>query len=152
MNDWLTSVPLWSVFFGIGVLLLAAEMLTLTFDLLWLALGALTGALVAWLVPAAPAWVPTLAAVITGLLLLTVGRRWARGQRQQPGFQEPMDLLIGREAEVLQPILPPRLGMVRSGNETWSATADTPISLGTIVRITARSSTVVKVELVNNST
>lgn len=148
MNAWLTSLPLWAIFFAVGVGLLVLEINTLTFDLLWLALGALSGALVAWLLPTMPLWVSMLVAVGTGLLLLLVGRRWARRQRGVNRYQNLPDTLVGRIGEVMHPIQPPALGLVRTGTETWSATAAAPIGTGQQVRILSRTSTVVMVELV----
>lgn len=144
--DWFTSLPLWAVFFGIAVALLACELLTLTFDLLWLGVGGLCGALVAWLVPAAPVWVPTLVSVAVGLTLLVVGRRWAQRQRGINHFVQPADMMVGRHAEVVRAILPPQLGLVKMGNETWSATADYALPSGERVVIVSRSATVVRVE------
>ncbi len=148
MDTWLTSLPLWAIFFAIGIGLLVLEINTLTFDLLWLALGALSGALVAWLLPTLPPWVPGLVAVVTGLTLLLLGRRWARRQRGVNRYQNLPDTLVGRIGEVMHPIQPPALGLVRTGTETWSATAAIPINVGQQVRILSRTSTVVVVELV----
>ena len=146
MESFLTSVPLWAIFFTIGVALLALEMLSLTFDLLWLGLGALAGALVAWLVPGAAMWVPLLVSISTALVLLVFGRRWAKKQRNINRYVSVADALVGREAEVIRAILPPTLGLIKSGNETWSATAAYPVAQGQRVVIKSRSATVVTVE------
>jgi inner membrane protein len=147
MDSFLASVPLWAIFFSIAVALLALEMLSLTFDLLWLGLAALSGALIAWLVPSAPAWVPTLASIGVALVLLYFGRRWAKKQRGINHYVSEADALVGREAEVIRAIRPPQLGLIRSGNETWSATAAHTLELGQRVVIKSRSATVVTVEM-----
>ena len=147
MESFIASVPLWAIFFGVAVVLLALEMLSLTFDLLWLGLGALAGALVAWLFPHSPTWVPVIVSVIVGLSLLLVGRRWARRQRGINRYVSAADALVGREAEVIRAINPPQLGLIRSGNETWSATAAHALDAGQRVVITSRSATVVTVKM-----
>lgn len=146
MNDWLASLPLWTIFFAVAVVLLAIELTTLTFDLLWLGLGALSGALVAWLAPAAPAWIPLLVSIAVGLTLMVIGRRWARRQRSVNRYVQPADALVGQRAEVVRAIYPPQLGLVKAGNETWSATADRIMTQGESVVIVSRSATVVRVE------
>ena len=145
MESLLASVPAWAIFFGVAVALLALEMLSLTFDLLWLGLGALAGALVAWLLPGSPAWVPLSVSIGVGLSLLVVGRRWAKKQRGINRYIPSADALVGREAEVTHAIRPPQLGLIRSGNETWSATAAGPLEVGQKVVIKSRSATVVTV-------
>lgn len=147
MSSWLPSLPLWVWFFGIGVALLALELTTLTFDLLWLSLGALCGALLAWLAPNLPSWAPMLLSVVVGVAALGAGRRWARRQRGANRFVNPPDALVGRAADVTRGILPPALGLVRVGNDTWSATSATPIAAGQRVIIRGRSATVLQVEL-----
>ncbi len=148
MESLFASVPLWAIFFGVAVVLLALEMLTLTFDLLWLGLGALAGALVAWLLPHSPAWLPLIVGVATALVLLGFGRRWARKQRGVNRYVSAADALVGCEAEVIRAIRPPQLGIIKSGNETWSATATHALDAGQRVIITSRSATVVTVEMV----
>lgn len=147
MDSLFASVPVWAIFFGVAVVLLALEMLSLTFDLLWLGLGALAGALVAWLAPGAPAWVPVLVSVATALVLLVFGRRWARKQRERNRYIPEADALVGREAEVVRAIRPPQLGLIKAGNETWSATAAHTLDAGQRVLIKSRSATVVTVEI-----
>ena len=147
MESLFASVPLWAIFFGVAVLLLALEMLSLTFDLLWLGLGAMAGALVAWLAPGSPAWVPVLTSVAVAPVLLVFGRRWARRQRGINRYVSAADALVGREAEVIRAIRPPQLGLVKSGNETWSATAPHSLDAGQRVIITSRSATVVTVKV-----
>ncbi len=147
MENFFASLPLWAIFFGIGVVLLALEMLSHTYDLLWLGLGAMAGALIAWFAPNSPAWVPVLTSVGVGLSLLVVGRRWARRQRAINRYVSAADALVGREAEVISAIRPPQLGIIRSGNETWSATSSHPLAAGQRVVITSRSATVVTVEI-----
>ncbi len=147
MESFFASVPLWAIFFTVGVALLALEMLSLTFDLLWLGIGAMAGALVAWLVPSAAPWVPLLVSIGTALVLLVFGRRWAKKQRGINRYVSAADALVGREAEVVRAIRPPQLGLIRSGNETWSATAAHALETGQRVVITSRSATVVTVEI-----
>ncbi len=147
MESFFASVPLWAIFFTIGIALLALEMVSLTFDLLWLGIGALAGALVAWLVPGAASWVPLLVSVATAMVLMGFGRRWAHKQRAINRYIPTADALIGQPAEVIRAIRPPQLGLIKSGSETWSATALHPIEIGQLVVIRSRSATVVTVEV-----
>lgn len=146
MESFFASVPLWAIFFSVAVVLLALEMLSLTFDLLWLGLGALAGALAAWLLPNSPSWLPLSVSIAAALVLLVFGRRWARKQRGINRYVSAADALVGREAEVIHAIRPPQLGLIKSGNETWSATATRALEAGQRVVITSRSATVVTVE------
>jgi inner membrane protein len=146
MDDFFASVPLWAVFFTVGVVLLALEMVSLTFDLLWLGLGALAGALLAWMIPAAPSWIAVLVSVTTALILMVLGRRWAKRQRSVNRYIPSADALVGQSALVIRAIHPPQLGLIKSGNETWSATAGQALEIGQHVIIKSRSATVVTVE------
>ena len=145
MKDLLSHLQPWHLYFAIGIVLLAIEMLTSTFDLLWLGLGALAGAVVAWLVPDT-VWPALLTASVTALALTWAGRRWVRKLQGSPGFTDPVHRVVQQQGEVVSSILPGQLGLVKIGNETWSASAPYRIDPGEQVQVMSRSSTVLHVE------
>lgn len=138
---------MWIVWIVIGVLLIVAEMLTLTFYMLWLGIGALVAALIAWILPDA-----YLLQVICGgfaaLGLTVFTKPLTRKVRHSKGFEDAIDNLVGLEGDVVQDIDAGALGIVKVGNETWSAKADEPIAKGEKVVVLNRSSTLVEVKRV----
>jgi inner membrane protein len=87
-----------------------------------------------------------LVSVATALLLMVLGRRWAKKQRSTNRYISSADALVGQSAQVVRAIHPPQLGLIKSGNETWSATAAQVLEIGQHVIIKSRSATVVMVE------
>jgi len=146
MNELFSNIEPWHFYFGIAVVLLALEMLTGTFDLLWLGLAALGGALVAWLLPE-NTWLPMLATALLAVGLSILGWRWKKkGLQGAKGYHDPIDALINKKGKVVEAIGPQHMGIVRVGSETWSAASDEALAVGEQVIITGRSSTVVQVK------
>jgi inner membrane protein len=138
-------MEMWMVWAAIGVVLVVAEMMTLTFYLLWLGAGAFTAAIVSWLMPEGY-FLQVLIGGIVVVVLTVFTRPLTRNIRQSRGYKDVVDELIGKQGEVVQNIGEHSLGVVRIGSETWSASAKEAIGLGEQVIVVARSSTVVEVE------
>ena len=137
-------MAVWLIWLIIAIVLLIAEMTTFTFYLLWLGVGALTGAAVAAFLP--DAW---LLQIIVGgavAIILTFATKplTARVQGKR-GFQDAIDDLVGRQGEVVEEIGGGAMGIVRVGTETWSATADIPIAKGEKVVVERRGTAVLHV-------
>ncbi|WP_276354942.1 NfeD family protein [Cohnella caldifontis] len=133
-----------AVWLIIGAVLIAAEMLTLTFYLLWIGIGAWAAAAVSLYAPDnLPAQLLTAAATASLLLLLT--RPIARKVRRSRGYRDPIDELAGREGRVISPIAPGQPGIVKVDSETWSAVADAAIEAGETVEIVRRGTAVLEV-------
>jgi len=138
-------MEMWMIWAAVGVILIVAEMMTLTFYLLWLGIGALVAGIVSWLLPEAY-FLQVLVGgfIVVGLTVFT--RPLTRRIRQSRGYKDAVDELIGKRGEVVQAIGENALGVVRIGSETWSASAGTAIAQGEQVIVVSRSSTVVQVE------
>ncbi|MEX2460698.1 MAG: NfeD family protein [Paenibacillaceae bacterium] len=135
----------WTIWLVIGILLIIAEMTTLTFYLLWLAIGAFAATLVALVTPDAIV-LQVLVGVIVALILTFYTKRLTRGMRKSKGFTDVIYQLVGQEGHVISDIPEEGLGIVKVGNETWSAQSETPLRKGTPVIVIQSSSTVLQVQ------
>lgn len=138
-------MSMWIVWLIIGILLIVAEMLTLTFYMLWIGIGAFAGAAFAFFFPDAYLWQVLLGGTVV-IVLTIFTRPLTRKVRRSKGFKDVIDELEGKQGEVVRDIETGSLGIVKVGNETWSAAADEPIHQGERVIIVQRSSSVVKVK------
>ncbi|KAA3439301.1 NfeD family protein [Rufibacter hautae] len=138
------DVELWWFWLTAGILLLVAEMLTGTFYLLWLGLASLVAAGLAYLFPE-NLWLPPLAASITGLLLTLLSKPLTARARLARGFQDPVHDLVNKKGEVIEALVPGKLGIVRVGNEVWSAKAPEELPPGQRILVVNQSSTVLQV-------
>ncbi|MFC5470353.1 NfeD family protein [Cohnella suwonensis] len=135
----------WTIWLIAAGALLIAEMLTLTFYLLWLGLGAAVAAFVAAFVPdgfAAQALSGAAAALVLTLFTKPLTRRF----RKTGGYRDAIHELVGKEGVVLEPIVPSKPGIVRIGNETWSATSLDELDKGDRVLVISRGTTVLEVQ------
>jgi len=134
----------WVVWLIIAGCLFIAEMLTLTFYLLWLGVGALFGAAAALAAPES-LFVQVLAASIVSLLLILGSKRISQHFRTGKGYKDAVDALVGKTAVVVQDITSQSNGIVKIGGDVWSATADEYINQGEKVKVVERRSTVLYV-------
>nr|WP_237088810.1 NfeD family protein [Paenibacillus larvae] len=56
-----------------------------------------------------------------------------------------MEEIIGKKGEVMQKIEVGKMGIVRVGNEMWSAIADEQIGIGETVMVVQRKNTIIEV-------
>ena len=113
----------WLIWLIAGIVLLAAEALSLDFVLAYFGLGALSAALVAAL--GAPVWVQGLEFIVVSVLLLALTRptakRWAH---RTEGYATNVAAIAGRSAVVTIDIdNHASTGQVRIGTEYWTARA-----------------------------
>lgn len=134
----------WMIWLIIGVLLVIAEMMTLTFYLLWLGIGALAAVIVAWLFPDT-LWLQVIVASFVAVGLTFFTRPLTKKVQGAKGYEDAIDYLVGKHGEVVEPIHKGTIGIVRVGNETWSATAEEHLEIGQAVVVLDRGSTVLKV-------
>ncbi|MEO3945511.1 NfeD family protein [Gorillibacterium sp. CAU 1737] len=135
----------WVIWLVIAVCLLVAEIFSLTFYLLWLGVGALVGGLVALVLPDFYL-VQVLLAGITAVGLTVFTKPLTKRFRSSRGFRDAIDDLVGKQGVVLEGTGENGLGIVRVGNETWSARSDQPLAAGEPIIIVHRGSTVVEVQ------
>jgi membrane protein implicated in regulation of membrane protease activity len=104
----------------------------------------LVAAVLAYLYPEA-LWLPPAAASVSALFLILLTKPLTARLRQAKGYSDPAHQLTNRQGEVLEPISPTRLGIVRVGTETWSASAQEDLSPGQRILVIGQSSTVLQV-------
>ncbi|WP_438350378.1 NfeD family protein [Paenibacillus sp. FA6] len=138
-------MELWAIWLVIGIILFVIEMLTLTFYLLWVGIGAIAAALIALVVPDL-FFVQVLAGCIVALVLTFFTKPLTRFMRKSDGFTDIIDELVGKQGIVIEGIDVGKNGIVKIGNETWSASSDQPLHKDEIVIIVHRGTTVLEVQ------
>ncbi|TXK84362.1 NfeD family protein [Paenibacillus sp. N3.4] len=138
-------MELWAIWLIIGGVLLIAEMLTLTFYLLWLGIGAAVAAVVAWISPDSIV-LQVLAGCITVIVLTIFTKPLTQRIRTSKGFKDPFEEMIGKEGVVVEEIALGKHGIVKVGNETWSASSHEYLPKGEIIIVVARGTTIVEVQ------
>ncbi|MFC5701893.1 NfeD family protein [Cohnella faecalis] len=134
----------WVIWFIAAGVLLVIEMFTLTFYLLWLGIGALVAAVVGLLFPDSLV-IQIIAGAVASLLLTIYTKPLTRKFRSGRGYRDAIDELVGKEGIIVDPVVIGRTGIVKVGNETWSATADEPLQAGETVTVIHRGTTVLEV-------
>ena len=135
----------WVIWFVIAGLLFIAEMLTVTFYLLWLGIGAVVGGLIGLFVPNSLLLQVVIASVVSlGLTFFT--KRISKNFREAKGYTDAVDQLVGKKGIILQAITNEANGIVKIEGDMWTAVSDEPILDGENVIVVKRSSTVVHVK------
>ncbi|WP_248845175.1 NfeD family protein [Paenibacillus jilunlii] len=124
--------------------LFVVEMMTLTFYLLWLSIGALAACLVSLLLPDA-VLLQVLAGSLVALGLTIFSKPLVARFRSSRGFQDTGTDIVGRQGLVVEPIEPGRYGQVKVGGDTWSATSIESLGKDEVVKVVGRSSTIIEV-------
>lgn len=137
-------MDLWLIWLIIAGVLIVVEMLTLTFYLLWLGVGALAAAIVDVIYPGA-LLLEVIVGCIVALLLTVFTKPLTRRFQVGKGFRDAVDELIGRQGTVLEPIDPDTPGIVKIGSETWSAKSTESISKGETIIVVSRGSAFLQV-------
>ncbi|MFC5531616.1 NfeD family protein [Cohnella yongneupensis] len=137
----------WAIWLIVGGVLIILEMLTLTFYLLWLGIGAVVAAVVA-LLPAAPDnfVLQALSGGLVALLLTVYTKPLTRKFRQSQGFKDAIDDMVGKPGIVLEDIVDGAPGIVKVGSETWSAISKHMLHKEEKVRVISRGTTVLEVQ------
>lgn len=135
----------WVIWFIIAGVLFIAEMLSITFYMLWLGIGAVVGGLIALFAPDAL----FLQVVIGGIVSLTLTfftKRISKNFREAKGFTDTVDMLVGKKGIIMQAITSEKNGIVKVDGDTWTAIADDPIDAGEKVVVIKRHSTILQVK------
>ncbi|ENQ3080947.1 NfeD family protein [Bacillus sp. WLY-B-L8] len=135
----------WVIWFVIAGLLFIAEMLTVTFYLLWLGIGAVVGGLIGLFVPDSLLLQVVIASVIS-LSLTFFTKRISKNFREAKGYTDAVDQLVGKKGIIMQAITNEANGIVKIEGDMWTAVSDKPILDGESVIVVKRSSTVVHVK------
>ena len=134
---WEMGALVWLV---LAVVLGAIELMSTTFILLWVAIAALVTGLLGLLVHSFVAQLGVFAVLSVVLLLLTrpLVRRWRNAGA--PTYQSNVQRLVGEQGIVVTRLAGGKAGMVRVGNDVWSARgelSDIQLEPGERVRIVA---------------
>ncbi|MBY0597872.1 NfeD family protein [Bacillus bingmayongensis] len=135
----------WVVWFIIAGVLFIAEMLSITFYMLWLGIGAVVGGLIALFAPEA-LFLQVVIGAIVSLTLTFFTKRISKNFREAKGFIDTVDKLAGKKGIIMQAITNEENGIVKVDGDTWTAISDVPISAGERVIVIKRSSTVLHVK------
>ncbi|QMV43350.1 NfeD family protein [Cohnella cholangitidis] len=135
----------WAIWIIVAGVLLIAEMLTLTFYLLWIGMGAVVAAAVALIVPEGIV-IQALSGATAALLLTVFTKRLTRRFRESRGYRDAIQELVGKQGIVVEPISPGSPGIVKVGNESWSATSLDFLRKDDQVRVISRGTTVLEVQ------
>lgn len=140
----LSPVLLW---FLAGILFLALELVLPGLIVFFFGLGAWCTALAVflWPMPLAHQLLVFLSASLLALLLLRSALKKVFLGRTLETDAMDRPLSAGTTGEVIEDIVPPAAGTVKYGGSFWQATADMPLTKGTIVRIVDKSNLTVKV-------
>ncbi|WP_256760691.1 NfeD family protein [Cohnella sp. WQ 127256] len=135
----------WAIWLIVAGVLLIAEMLTLTFYLLWLGVGAAIAAVVALIFPE---WVTVqaLSGGVSALVLTVFTKPLMRRFRESRGYRDAINELVGKQGAVVVAISPGCPGIVKVGNESWSATSLETLHKDDCVRVISRGTTVLEVQ------
>jgi len=137
-------MELWAIWLIAAGVLLVIEMMTLTFYLLWIAIGAIVAAVVDLFVADSFIWQVLLGCAVV-LVLTVFTKPITRRFRASKGFKDAVDGLIGRQGVVVETIEEGKAGIVKVGNETWSAVSDEHLERGDDVTVVERGSAVLRV-------
>jgi membrane protein implicated in regulation of membrane protease activity len=140
-----SSMDLWGIWLVVGILLIIAEMATLTFYLLWLGIGAIAAAIVAMLIPDSLV-LQVLVSIVVALGLTLYTKPITQRMRISKGFTDVIYQLVGQKGIVIEGIPLEGLGVVKVGNETWSANAEEPLAIGTLIIVTQSHNTILQVQ------
>ncbi|MDQ0089367.1 membrane protein implicated in regulation of membrane protease activity [Paenibacillus anaericanus] len=135
----------WVVWLIAAGVLLVFEMMTLTFYLLWLSLGAAVAAIIALITPEG-FLLQVLVGCLVALGLTFFTKPIVKKLRASKGFQDTGTELVGKQGVVVEPIEQGQYGIVKVGGDTWSAISTQTLRKDERVRVLERSSTIIEVE------
>jgi len=136
LTDWLGQNP-WALWLTLAVLLGVAEVLSMDFVLIMIAIGAVAGAVIAAIIPGLwPLQILIAAGVSVGMLMLarpTLMRR----VNELPGYRSSTDKMVGSSGIATSDITGTG-GEIKVDGQTWTARVYTPqtvISKGTEIEV-----------------
>jgi membrane protein implicated in regulation of membrane protease activity len=138
-------MALWAIWLVVGIILIVAEMATLTFYLLWLGLASFAAGIVAMIAPDAIV-LQVFAGIVIAAVLTVYTKPLTRRLRSSKGYTDVIYQLVGQEGVVIENIPSNGLGVVRVGNETWSANAEEPLDIGTRIIVVQSHNTTLQVQ------
>ncbi|MEK3882858.1 NfeD family protein [Paenibacillus sp. PL2-23] len=134
----------WLIWLIVAGVLIVVEMLTLTFYLLWLGIGALAAALVDVIFPDA-VLLEVIVGCLVALLLTIFTKPLTRRIQTGRGFKDAGLELVGMRGTIVEDVSPDAPGVVKVGSETWSAKSNEVIRQGESVIVVSRGSAFLEV-------
>lgn len=135
----------WMVWLIAAGILFVVEMITLTFYLLWLSIGALSAGLLSFIFPDAIVLQVVFGSLVAiGLTLFS--KPLVAKLRGSRGFKDVGTEILDRQGVVVEPIEPGRFGQVKVGGDTWSASSTQSLGKDEVVRVVKRGTTIIEVE------
>lgn len=139
------SLSAWTVWLVIAIVMVILEVLTFTFFLLWLGIGALIAAGIAFYYPYAYGLQILVAVVVSIVFIFIVRPFFVTNGKKSNGFQDVFETIVGRRGEVVEAIPKEGLGIVKIGTEQWSAKSEVALAKGESIVVVGRHSTVLEV-------
>lgn len=145
----LSSLTVWH-WVGLGIALMAIEVVVGTFDLLWVSLGAFLTALFALLIPLPMGgWEGQLTFFgFVALAFVVSGRTIFKGLRMRssshPNLNDRLANMVGQQGQATTAFAAGR-GKVKVGDTVWLAQAEGAINVGDGVTVTGSEQGVLKV-------
>lgn len=130
----------WIIWFILSGILIIAEMVTLTFYLLWLGIGALVGGLIALVVP--NLWIQIVGAALVSIILTLFTKPLLHRIRSEKRYDDSVESIVGKIGIVTKNITEDSYGIVKISGETWSASASAPIEVGEKIVVLQRKNTI----------
>lgn len=129
---------MWLIWLGVGVAFILAELAVPGFIIVFFGVGALIAGATAFF--GSSLQVQLIVFGVSSLALILLLRRTMASTfaGSSAADDEEEDHAIGRTAEVVEAIEPPRSGRVKFQGSFWKATGDAPAPAGTMVRIVSR--------------
>lgn len=124
------NIQIWII---LAALCFLGEMLTTSFFLMWFGVGASISAALNYL--GFDPMVQFIAFITTSLLLLAISRPFAQKISKDSPKKAVSDRLLGKEAVVIEEIIPPNGGVVKVDGDAWRAVSFEKIENGQIVTI-----------------
>lgn len=125
--------------------LFVAEMMTFTFYLLWLSIGAAAAGIVSLFIPEA-LLIQVVVGSLVALVLTIFSKPLVSRFRSSHGFKDTGTEIVGRQGVVVEPIEQGRFGQVKVGGDTWSASSHQSLAKEEVVRVVKRGTTIIEVE------
>lgn len=127
---------------SIGLILLALEMATGTFYILWFGVAGLLLAGLVWLLPEMPLSIQLVWYAVTSLGSLYVWRRWYKRTSPDSSIGQSQGEEIGRTGTVIAAISADQRGRIQftqglMGSREWVAVADCDIAVGDKAEVVA---------------
>ncbi|GAB3929845.1 hypothetical protein GCM10011575_28110 [Microlunatus endophyticus] len=137
LTDWLGNNP-WALWLTLAVLLGVAEILSMDFVLIMIAIGAVAGAVVGAIFPAELWWLQILAAGGVSVAMLVLARpTLMRHVNQLPGYRSSTDKMVGSSGVATSDITATG-GEIKVDGQAWTARVYTPqtvITKGTEIEV-----------------